>query len=155
MKSTTKHTPQSSPISTGVYDIDTLQTECEVVGVEPTRENIRRMRRAIDLHEAGAVKPFAAPAVGFFVKSQTDPHELYIVLEHTGCSCPDAKRMNAQFELYTTRIHESTIRCKHELATMLFEEQRRDQAMCDEHDALEAASDDWLEHYDPDADFPY
>lgn len=47
MKDNTQHTPQSTPIPTGIYDLDTLKTECETIGIEPTRPNIRRMRRAI------------------------------------------------------------------------------------------------------------
>ena len=40
----------SSPIAPmGVYDIDRLRHECEAIRIQPTRPNLRRMRRAIDL----------------------------------------------------------------------------------------------------------
>ena len=52
MKDNTNHTPQSTPIAMGVYDLDTLKAECETIGISPTRPTIRRMRRAIDREKA-------------------------------------------------------------------------------------------------------
>ena len=160
MDANTKHPTESSPIPTGVYDIDALQTECEMIGVAPTRPNIRRMRRAIDLHQSGAVRPNPTHDI-FFVKSQTDADTTYCVMPHSGCDCPDAHRLNAEFgdklsfQAAWMRINESQIRCKHEIAVSLWKEQRRDQEMCDAHDALEAISDDSLVHSDPVDEIPF
>ena len=175
MNSNTKHTNPSSIIPTSVYDLDTIKAECEAFGIEPTRPNIRRIRRAIDLHQAGAVKPFHHPDHQdyFYVRSQTED-KFYIVCPNTGCDCPDAQRMSAKhfepdafvwddsperdkwqtFTAARNRIADSSSRCKHEIAVMLWQEQQRVQALCDEHDAIEAASDDSLAHSDP-VDFRY
>ena len=169
MKDNTHHPNPSTPnaIPTGVYDLNTLQTECEAIGIEPTRPNLRRIRRAIDLHQHGCVKPFYNDEIdgAFYVRSQTEQGKVYSVLPHSGCSCPDAHRLNAEFGKlgsYTaahTRIKQSTVRCKHEMAIMLWKERMADQAkydawLCDQYEAEQAASDDSLVHYDPSVDFP-
>ena len=58
------------------------------------------------------------------------------------------------------RIRNTKDRCKHEIAVMMYQEQRADQeayndALCEKHEAEQAASDDSLSHYDPEVDFPY
>ena len=158
MNRNTNHPPQSTQIPTGVYDLDTIKAECEAFGIEPTRPNIRRMRRAIDLHEASAVKPFYNDQINncYFVKSQSK-HKFYCVMPHSGCDCPDAKKLSEThapdtfpYDAAWRRINESNDRCKHEIAVMLFEEQLSDAARCDEHDA----QDDSLYHQDP-VDFEF
>ena len=159
---TPKH-PPASPIPTGVYDIDTLEAELRILNLPVNRPNIRRMRRAIALHQNGNVRPFQADTTddAFFVHSQNSD-KCYSVLPHSGCNCPDAKRKNGD-ETYSAshhRINQTDDRCKHEIAVLLFKEQRRSEAeyndaLCAKHDAEQAASDDSLSHYDPAVDFPY
>ena len=134
----TPHLSTNNAIPAGVYDLDTLRTECKAIGVEPTRPNIRRIRRAIDLHQSGAVRLFGDPeADSFIVRSQTEDKS-YIVLPHSGCNCPDAKRLSADFgevDSYSAsweRINQSQVRCKHEMAVALFKEQQADQAKFDQ-----------------------
>lgn len=136
----TPHLSTANAIPTGVYDLDTLRTECKAIDVEPTRPNIRRIRRAIDLHQSGAVEPFPNHPNSFYVKSQTEADKCYVVLKSSGCHCPDAIRMTEEFTghppthpdgVSCRRISDSRIRCKHEMATMLFDEQRKDQEAMD------------------------
>lgn len=132
------HPQVSSEIApVGVYDLDTLRSECKAIGIEPTRPNIRRIRRAIDLHQSGAVEPWPNHPDNFYVDSQTEADKCYVVLRSSGCHCPDAQRMTEEFTGYPpthpkgvscVRIMDSRIRCKHEMATMLYQEQRRCQS---------------------------
>ena len=154
MNGNTTHPQVSSEIApTGVYDLDTLRRECKAIGIEPTRPNIRRMRRAIDLHQHGAVRPFYSDKADgyFFVHSQNDSDTCYSVLPKSGCSCPDAKRLSEDFgeaDSYSaawTRINQSAVRCKHEMAVLLWKEQRNDQAqydqwLCDQYEQEQARS---------------
>ena len=166
MNRNTKHTNPSSTIPTGVYDLDTIKAECQRFSIEPTRPNIRRMRRAIDLHEQGCVKPSSASGI-YTVQSQTNPETIYVVIDENGCTCPDAKRMDVDFDEQPPhtlggflRHRDSIQRCKHEIAVMLYKEQLSDQAkydqwLCEQYEAEQAASDDSLVHYDPEVDFPF
>ena len=168
MNRNTNHTPQSSTIPTGVYDLETLKAECHAVGIPPTRSNLRRMRRAIDLHQSGAVKPFYNDQSNncYFVKSQSK-HKFYCVMPHSGCDCPDAKKLSEThapdtfaYDAAWRRINQSNDRCKHEIAVMLYKEQLADQAeydewLCEQYEAEQASIDDSLAHYDPSVDFPY
>ena len=162
-------TPQaddSITIPTGVYDVETLKAECHAVGIPTTRPNLRRMRRAIDLHQHGCVTPSSASGI-YTVQSQTDPDTIYVVINENGCTCPDAKRMDVSFDPQPPhtlggylRHRDSMVRCKHEMATMLYQEQRADQAkydqwLCEQYEAEQAQSDDSLVHYDPEVDFPF
>ena len=158
MKYITPAPQVASPIPTSVLDIDTLKAELRILNLPVNRPNIRRMRRAIALHQSGAVRPFraTADADAFFVHSQTSD-KCYSVLPFSGCNCPDAKRKNGD-ETYSAsreRINETADRCKHEMAVLLFKEQIADQARVDQHEAEQASIDDSLVHYDPAVDFPY
>jgi len=165
MNRNTKHTNPSSVISTSVYDLETLKSECEAIGIETTRPNLRRMRRAIDLHQHGCVKPSRASGI-YTVESQTEPDTFYVVIDENGCNCPDAKRMDVEFDPQPPhtlggflRHRDSMIRCKHEIAVMLYKEQLADQAkydqwLCEQYEAEQASIDDSLAHSDP-VDFRY
>ena len=133
MNHSTAPTPNATEIgiATGVFDLDTLRAECHALGLPTDRPTLRRVRRAIDLHQHGAVKPFHNDGFdAFFVQSQTQAGKGYTVLPHSGCSCPDAKRLTDEFgdpNTYTaqwTRIKKSAVRCKHEMATMLYKAQQ-------------------------------
>ena len=165
MNRNTKHTTPSSTITTGVYDVETLKAECEAIRIEPTRPNLRRMRRAIDLHQHGCVNPSSASGI-HTVQSQTEPDTVYVVIDDNGCNCPDAKRMNADFDSHPKntlggffRHRDSMVRCKHELAVLLFQEQLADQEayndwLCEQYEAEQASIDDSLAHSDP-VDFQF
>ena len=151
----------SVSIPSGVYDLESLKEECRLLEIPPSRPNIRRVRRAMDLHQHGAVRPFLSQSPdAFFVHSQTSD-KCYCVLPHSGCSCPDALRMNGD-ETYSAahhRINQTADRCKHEIAVLMYKEQRRSEAeyndaLCSAHEAEQAASDDSLVHYDPTVDPP-
>ena len=155
---TTPTLHESSLIPARVYDLDTLEAELRILDLPVNRPNIRRIRSAIDLHQNGAVRPFQADttADAFFVHSQNSD-KCYSVLPHSGCDCPDAKRKNGD-ETYSAshqRINQTADRCKHEMAVLLFKEQRADQANIDQHEAETASMEDSLVHYDPAGDFPY
>jgi len=165
MKHSTKHTNPSTPIPTSVYDLETLKAECEAIGIEPTRPNLRRIRRAIDLHQSGTVNPSSASGI-YTVQSQTDPDTIYVVIDENGCNCPDAKRQSVSFDPQPPhtlggylRHRDSMTRCKHEIAVMLYKEQLADQAkydqwLCEQYEAEQASIDDSLAHSDP-VDFRY
>ena len=162
------HPQVSSEIAPiGVYDLDTLRNECKAIGIEPTRPNIRRIRRAIDLHQNGCISPFHNDDFdAFYVGSQTEAGKGYTVLPHSGCNCPDAQRLSQDFgeaDSYSAawnRINQSAVRCKHEMAVLLYKEQQAaqaeyDQWLCEQHEHEQAISDDSLVHHDPTVDFPF
>ena len=100
MNHSTAPTPNTTEIgiATGVFDLDTLRAECHALGLPTDRPTLRRVRRAIDLHQHGAVKPFHNDGFdAFFVQSQTQAGKGYTVLPHSGCDCPDAKRLTDEF----------------------------------------------------------
>ena len=96
MDYTTPKLPIASGIPAGVYDLDTLKTECHAIGIEPTRQNLRRIRPAIDLHQAGAVSSQVSgihhDGRFYAVRSQTTDtiYEVSIIDGETACDCPDS-----------------------------------------------------------------
>ena len=166
MNSNTPTLDESTAIPTKVYDLETLKAEARPLGLPTDRPTLRRVRRAIDLHQHGCVNPASTSGI-YTVQSQTDTDTIYVVIDENGCNCPDAKRMDAEFDPQAPhtlggylRHRDSMVRCKHEMATMLYKEQRADQAeydqwLCDQYEAEQAQSDASLVHYDPEVDFPY
>ena len=120
MKYITPAPQVASPIPMGVYDLDTLKTECHAIGIEPTPQNLRRIRPAIDLHQAGAVSSQVSgihhDGRFYAVLSQTTDtiYEVSIVDGETDCDCS------------VGTDHQNL--CEHQMAVMLHREQRRDQA---------------------------
>ena len=131
MKYTTPAQKVSTSIPMGVYDIETIEAELRILNLPVTRPNIRRMRRAIDLHGRGAVTGGVGSVhhYGRFysVRSQTTDEVYEVSVSHEGdysCTCPDsAEKLNL---------------CKHSMAVMLYDEQRRDRDMCDKWEAENA-----------------
>ena len=139
---------------------ETLRTEAEVLGIDPTDENLRRIEKAIALHKHGMISESSDTEL-FYVRSQTEYNRFYVVLPHSGCLCMDAKRLNCQFgepESYRAawqRINDTNIRCKHEIAVMLYKQEKDDDILGRlntlPYDVFQTINPDDY----PDGDFPY
>ena len=111
MKSTTSGTSVSIP--QGVYDLETLKTESNALALQPTRPNIRRVRRALAIVDTpNAIRNLANFDDGmklYSVQSQSHPDSSYIVRSHGTfeCTCPDYGKGNI---------------CKHSMAVQMHEE---------------------------------
>ena len=129
MKSTTPAPSVSIP--QGVYDLETLKTECDALVLQPTRPNIRRVRRALALVDTpNAISNLANFDDGmklYSVQSQSHPDSSYIVRSHGTyeCTCPDygkgnictlrsGNRWNAihQLNSYRLKLNASRKRCR-------------------------------------------
>ena len=105
--------PVSTPIPTGVYDLETLRAEARHLNITPTRPNIRRIRRAFDLVENHRVR--LADRFGhvriYEVGSQTrDLVHLVVVNGDNRCTCEDARK------------RPDFTGCKHSIAVQIYEE---------------------------------
>lgn len=171
MKDNTKHPTASREIYEGqetqVYTLESLIDSCKVHQIHPSRQNVRRMRRAIDLHKTGAVRPLAPPEVTtedflnhFHVRSQRE-EKFYSVFPRVGCSCPDAANLSEEFalgeeprEAALQRISSSNIRCKHEIAVLLFLEDARMKAEVEEYERRQVTENTNINDWDPEVDLP-
>ena len=142
-------TPSVS-IPSGIYDLDILKTECQALGIPPSRPNIRRVRKALDIADApNAITNVAnfADSRLYLVRSQSRADSSYYVQStdsQVECTCPDAAKGNA---------------CKHGIAIRIHEERLADQAkydqwLCDEYEKQKASEDDFCFTYDPTVDPP-
>ena len=117
MDSTIITPPVSTPIPTGVYDLESLQAEARYFGIIPTRPNIRRIRRAFDLvenHRIRLTDRFGDVRV-YEVNSQTrDLVHLVVVDADNRCTCEDARRRR------------DFTGCKHSIAVRIYEERMAD-----------------------------
>lgn len=117
MDSTIVTPPVSTPIPTGVYDLESLQAEARHFGITPTRPNIRRLRRAFDLadnHRIHLIDRCADIRV-YEVGSQTrDLVHLVVVNADNRCTCEDARR------------RKDFTGCKHSMAVRIYEERMVD-----------------------------
>ena len=142
-------TPMVS-IPSGVYDLESLKSECCLLGIPPSRPNIRRVRKALDIVDAPDaitnVANFADRRL-YLVRSQTRADSSYYVQStdsQVECTCPDSAKGNA---------------CKHGFAVRLHEERLADQAkydqwLCEQYEADKAREDDLCFTYDPSVDPP-
>ena len=117
MNSTIITPPVSTPILTGVYDLETLRAEARHLNITPTRPNIRRIRRAFDLVENHRVR--LADRFGhvriYEVSSQTrDLVHLVVANGDNRCTCEDARRRS------------DFTGCKHSIAVRIYEEWMED-----------------------------
>lgn len=105
------------PIPTKVMTIEDIKAECVKIGVEPSRPNIPRVRRAVAIFESGAVEHIENRT--YAVRSQSDTSQTYTVQpdHEIGCDCPDAK---------------NGWECKHQFAVKLHEYQEAENAYCAE-----------------------
>lgn len=117
MDSTILTPPVSTPIPTGVYDLESLQAEARHFNITPTRPNIRRVRRAFDLienHRVRLTDRFGDVRV-YEVNSQTrDLVHLVVVNADYQCTCEDARR------------RQGSTGCKHSIAVRIYEERMAD-----------------------------
>ena len=148
MKSTITDTSVSIP--SGVYDLDSLKSECQALEIPPSCPNIRRVRKALDIVDAvDAITNVAnfADSRLYLVRSQTRADSSYYVQstdETVECTCPDAAKGNACKHGFAVRLHEER------LADMA----RYDEYLCEQYEAEKAKEDDSLVHYDPTVDPP-
>ena len=116
MNSNILNPPVSTPI-TGVYDLESLQAEARHLNINPTRPNIRRVRRAFDLvenHRVRRIDRFGDVRV-YEVGSQTrDLVHLVVANGDNRCTCEDARR------------HPNFSGCKHSIAVRIYEERMAD-----------------------------
>ena len=117
MDSTIVTPPVSTPIPTGVYDLESLQAEARHLNINPSRPNIRRIRRAFDLvenHRIRLTDRFGDVRV-YEVNSQTrDLVHLVVVDADNRCTCEDARRRR------------DFTGCKHSIAVRIYEERMAD-----------------------------
>lgn len=126
-----------------------------------------RYKKAVALLDAGAVRPFFVELINgndnpdYFYVMQSNEEQAYCVLPHSGCDCEDARWLNYRFDgqgspylAAQKRIAESNVRCKHEIAVMLYKKSQESVL-----DTIRNLSDDICMSIDiddyPDGDFPY
>lgn len=148
MKSTTPDTSVSIP--SGVYDLESLKSECQALAIPPSRPNIRRVRKALDIASApDAITNVAnfADSRLYLVRSQSRADSSYYVqstASQVECTCPDSAKGNA---------------CKHGFAVRIYEERLADMAkydewLCEQYEQQKAQEDDFCYSYDPTVDPP-
>ena len=130
MNSSISHQPVSIEIRPLSYSKDDLIAGCQFINIFPSPPNMRRIRRAMNIFNAGAVHLIQNGKGNhqiYAVQSESDSTHFYAVqgedMAHLTCECPDA--LNG-FE------------CKHIFAVRYFDEQRREQAMIADYQAYEA-----------------
>ena len=112
MNSNILNPPVSTPI-TGVYDLESLQAEARHLNINPTRPNIRRLRRAFDIvdnHRIRLIDRFGDVRI-YEVDSQTrDLVHLVVVNADHQCTCEDARKRR------------DFTGCKHSMAVQIYED---------------------------------
>lgn len=128
MKSTIVPSPVSIEIRPLSYSKDDLIAGCNFIGVAPSPPNMRRIRRAMNIFNAGAVHFTSSNGDQcYMVQSESDNNRFYLVqgldMRSLTCECPD---------------HLNGWECKHIFAVRYFDEQRREQAMIADYEAQAA-----------------
>ena len=87
---------ESTPISLSrVHDLDFLKSEASRLGIFPSRNNIRRVRRAYDIVENHTIRKIESIDVAriYEVGSQSrDLLHLVVANGYRRCTCEDARR---------------------------------------------------------------
>ena len=105
------------PTDVSVYDVQTLTSECVSLQIVPTRANIRRVRRALDIVDNHRIRKIETAGVAriYEVDSQTrDLVHLVVANGDCRCSCEDARR------------RQDFTGCKHSIAVQIYEERMLD-----------------------------
>ena len=130
MNSSIPHQPLSTEIQPLSYSKDDLIAGCQFIDISPSPPNMNRIRRAMNIFNAGAVHLIQNGKGNhqiYAVQSESDSAHFYTVqgedMASLICECPDT--LNG-FE------------CKHIFAVRYFDEQRREQAMTADYEACEA-----------------
>ena len=109
---------ESTPISPPrVYDLDFLKSEASRLGILPSRNNIRRVRRAYDIVENHTIRKIeTAGAVRIYEVDSQSRDLLHLVVANGDrrCTCEDARRRSD----FTS--------CKHSIAVQIHEERMAD-----------------------------
>lgn len=100
-----------------VYDIDVLKAEAKKLEIQPTRPNLRRIRRAFDLLEKGnalLVGLINKEARFYVIKSQSRKDRTHLAVANgiVQCTCEDARK-------FARRRKQSE--CKHAIAIRIQE----------------------------------
>ena len=130
MNSSIPHQSLSTEIQPLSYSKDDLIAGCQFIDISPSPPNMCRIRRAMNIFNAGAVHLIQNGKVNhqiYAVQSESDSVHFYTVqgegMASLICECPDT--LNG-FE------------CKHVFAVRYFNEQRREQAQIAEYEEYEA-----------------
>ena len=130
MNSSIPHHPLSTEIQPLSYSKDDLIAGCQFIDISPSPPNMNRIRRAMNIFNAGAVHLIQNGKGNhqiYAVQSESDSAHFYTVqgedMASLICECPDT--LNG-FE------------CKHVFAVRYFNDQRREQAQIAEYEEYEA-----------------
>ena len=130
MNSSIPHHPLSTEIQPLSYSKDDLIAGCQFIDISPSPPNMNRIRRAMNIFNAGAVHLIQNGKGNhqiYAVQSESDSAHFYTVqgedMASLICECPDT--LNG-FE------------CKHIFAVRYFNDQRREQAQIAEYEEYEA-----------------
>ena len=130
MNNSIPHQPVSTEIQQLRYSRDDLIAGCQFIDVSPSPPNMNRIRRAMNIFNAGAVHLIQNGKGNhqiYAVQSESDSTHFYTVqgkdMAHLTCECPD--------------FHNGW-ECKHIFAVRYFNEQRREQAMIATYEEYEA-----------------
>ena len=105
--------PVSTPIPTGVYDLESLQVEARHLNINPTYPNIRRLRRAFDIADNHRIRLFDrfGDVRIYEVDSQTRNLVHFVVVDaEVQCTCEDARKRR------------DFTGCKHSMAVQIYED---------------------------------
>ena len=109
---------ESTPISLSrVHDLDFLKSEASRLGIFPSRNNIRRVRRAYDIVENHTIRKIESIDVARIYEVDSQSRDLVHLVVANGdrlCTCEDARRRSE----FTG--------CKHSIAVQIYEEQMLD-----------------------------
>ena len=125
---TDTHNPQEetpTPTPTIVIDVETLKDECRRHNIIPSRPNVRRMRRAIELVDAGHITIVKG---SFFRRVQSLTSDKIYTTTRTESNCANAAKGSLCKYSMGVRVVESRA-----------EEMARDQVLLDKMEAERSA----------------
>ena len=112
------------PTEGSVYDVQTLKSECLSLQIVPTRANIRRARRALDIVDNHRIRKIETAGTTRIYEVDSQSRDLVHLVVANGdlrCTCEDARRRRPDFT-----------GCKHSLAVQIYEERMADLESYDE-----------------------
>ena len=111
------------PTEGSVYDIQTLKSECVSLQIVPTRANIRRVRRSLDIVDNHRIRKIETAGTTRIYEVNSQSRDLVHLVVANGdrrCSCEDARR------------RQDFTGCKHSIAVQVYEERMLDLESYDE-----------------------
>ena len=112
-----------NPTEGSVYDVQTLISECVSLQILPTRANVRRVRRALDIVDNHRIRKIETAGATRLYEVNSQSRDLVHLVVANGdcrCSCEDARR------------RQDFTGCKHSLAVQIYEERMLDLESYDE-----------------------